>query len=27
MVLLTHSPEWTISLVPVRDGVLLAYKT
>jgi predicted O-methyltransferase YrrM len=24
--LLTHSPEWVISLVPVRDGVMLAYK-
>ena len=24
--MLTHSPEWITSLVPVRDGVMLAYK-
>ncbi len=24
--LLTHSPDWIVSLVPVRDGVVVAYK-
>ena len=24
--MLTHSPDWIVSLVPVRDGVMLAYK-
>lgn len=24
--LLTHSPDWIVSLVPVRDGVMVAYK-
>lgn len=24
--LLTHSPDWVVSLVPVRDGVVVAYK-
>jgi caffeoyl-CoA O-methyltransferase len=24
--MLTHSPDWIVSLVPVRDGVVVAYK-
>ena len=24
--LLTHSPDWIVSLAPVRDGVLVAYR-
>jgi caffeoyl-CoA O-methyltransferase len=24
--MLTHSPEWIVSLVPVRDGMVVAYK-
>ena len=24
--MLTHSPDWIVSLVPVRDGVMVAYK-
>ena len=24
--LLTRSPDWIVSLVPVRDGVMVAYK-
>jgi caffeoyl-CoA O-methyltransferase len=25
--MLTHSPDWIVSLVPVRDGVVVAYKS
>jgi len=24
--LLTHSPDWIVSLAPVRDGVVVAYR-